>query len=308
MPCVAIVQAAPTPFDLDATLKRALQGIDDAADAGADIAVFGETWLGTYSVWIDAWPEFGMWDRPKVAKLHARYRHGSITVPGPQTEQIGAAAAARGLTVVIGASERVEAGPGRGTLYNALLTFDETGALVNHHRKLVPTHAERLVWGPGDATGLRAAATNAGRVGGLVCWEHWMPLARQAMHESGEDVHVAVWPSVNRVHQLASRHYAFEGRCFVAAAGSILHRDALDRSLVDEFVDVDPTGFLLRGGSVIYGPDGEPMNDPVFDEECIIVKTLDLERVHEASLTLDVTGHYHRPDVLRLEVERRRPK
>jgi predicted amidohydrolase len=139
----------------------------------------------------------------------------SVAVPGPTLDALGAMARASEITLVVGVTERVEGGPGRGTLYNSLLTLGPDGRLLNHHRKLVPTYTERLVWGTGDAEGLRAVDTPAGRVGGLVCWEHWMPLARQAMHESGEDVHVAVWPTAHEMHQVASRQYAFEGRCFV---------------------------------------------------------------------------------------------
>ena len=133
--------------------------------------------------------------------------------------------------MVVGVSERVSAGPGRGTLYNSLLTIGPDGQLLNHHRKLVPTYTERMVWGNGDADGLQAVDTPAGRVSGLVCWEHWMPLARQALHDSGEDIHVAVWPTVHDRHQLASRQYAFEGRCFVLAAGSVMRASSLPPEL-----------------------------------------------------------------------------
>jgi predicted amidohydrolase len=161
------------------------------------------------------------------------------------------------------------------------------------------------VWGPGDGAGLEARQTRVGRVGGLICWEHWMPLARQALHDSGEDIHVAQWPTVNDAHQLASRHYAFEGRCFVLAAGSLLHVDALGE-LGDDLVDVPEDGLLLRGGSAIYGPDGATLAEPVFDREAVVVADLDFEAIARNSMTLDVAGHYHRPDVFRLEVQRTR--
>ena len=132
---------------------------------------------------------------------------------------------------MMGVSERVDSGPGNGTLYNSLLTFDADGRLVNHHRKLVPTFTERLVWGQGGAEGLRSVDTAIGRIGGLVCWEHWMPLARQTLHVSGEWIHVAVWPTVHDMHQVASRHYAFEGRCFVLAAGQLMATSELPDDL-----------------------------------------------------------------------------
>ena len=151
--------------------------------------------------------------------------------PGPVTEALGAAARDAGVVLVIGVTERIDSGPSHGTLYNAALTFDADGRLANHHRKLVPTYTERMVWGLGDADGLTAVETKVGRVGALVCWEHWMPLARQAMHDSGEDIHVALWPTAHEMLQVASRHYAFEGRCFVLAAGSLMRASALPPEL-----------------------------------------------------------------------------
>jgi nitrilase len=207
--------------------------------------------------------------------------------------------------MVIGVSERVGVGPGRGTLYNSLLIIDSDGRLLNHHRKLVPTYTERMVWGNGDADGLTAVDTATGRVGGLVCWEHWMPLARQALHDSGEDIHVALWPTVHERHQLASRHYAFEGRCFVLAAGSVMRSSALPPELELDRTKLAPESpFVLRGGSAIIGPDGDYVVPPLWDRPGILVADLDLERVRRESMTLDVSGHYSRPDVLSLTVRR----
>jgi predicted amidohydrolase len=209
------------------------------------------------------------------------------------------------VTLVIGVSERVAAGPGRGTLYNSLLVISPDGQLLNHHRKLVPTYTERMVWGNGDADGLVAVDTPAGRVGGLVCWEHWMPLARQAVHDSGEDIHVAVWPMVHERHQLASRHYAFEGRCFVLAAGSVMRASSLPPELeVDRSRLAADSPFVLRGGSAIIGPDGEYLVPPLRDRPGVLVAELELERVRRESMTLDVSGHYSRPDCLSLTVKR----
>jgi predicted amidohydrolase len=203
------------------------------------------------------------------------------------------------VTMVVGVTERIESGPGRGTLYNALLTYGPDGTLLNHHRKLVPTYTERLVWGTGDTEGLKAVATPAGRVGGLVCWEHWMPLTRQALHNSGEDIHVAVWPTVHEMHQVASRHYAFEGRCFVLAAGSLMR----GRDLPQEFESTAaPDTFVLRGGSAIIAPNGAYVAEPVYERAEIITAELDLRRVREEQMTLDVAGHYSRPDAFNFAV------
>jgi predicted amidohydrolase len=162
-----------------------------------------------------------------------------------------------------------------------------------------------MVWGTGDADGVHGADTPAGRVGGLICWEHWMPLARQALHESGEDIHAALWPTVFDRHQLASRQYAFEGRCFVLAAGSLMRAASLPAGL-DPHPDrvSSPDQWVLRGGSAIIAPDGEYVARPVFDEPALLVADLDLARVREESMTLDVGGHYARPDCLELRVRR----
>jgi predicted amidohydrolase len=162
----------------------------------------------------------------------------------------------------------------------------------------MPTYSERLIWGAGDVEGLRAVDTPSGRVSALVCWEHWMPLARQALHESGEDVHVAVWPTVHDLHQVASRQYAFEGRCFVLASGAMMRASSLPPELEPHPEKV--TGgedWVLRGGSAIIGPDGKYIVDPVYDEPRLLLAELDLRRLSEERMTLDVTGHYHRPEM-----------
>lgn len=299
---VALVQAAAVPFDVEASLERVRLSVAEAAGRGATLVAFGETWLTGYPAWIDCWPRLGLWDDPDVKAIHARFRRAAITVPGPHADALGRIAAEHGVVLAMGVNERVDAGPGHGTLYNTLLVFDADGRLCVHHRKLVPTHTERLVWGPGDAHGLRVAATAAGRVGGLVCWEHWMPLARQALHEQDELVHVAQWPTVKPMAQVASRHYAFEGRCFVLAVGGLLHRDALPPTLADALVGVPDDGLLLRGGSGIVGPDGAWIIEPVLEREEVIVADLDPSRRDEEAMALDVTGHYARPELLSLTV------
>ena len=154
------------------------------------------------------------------------------------------------------------------------------------------------MWGAGDVEGLRSVDTPVGRLSALVCWEHWMPLARQALHESGEDVHVAVWPTVHDLHQVASRQYAFEGRCFVLASGALMRASQLPPELEPHPDRVaGPDQWVLRGGSAIIGPDGRYMVEPVYDEARIVLAELDLRRASEESMTLDVTGHYHRSEL-----------
>jgi predicted amidohydrolase len=303
---VAIVQAE-VASDLEHGIERTRTLTRNAARDGAALVVFPETWLPGYPAWLDVCRDVALWDHGPVKRVFARMAENSVVVGGDSGRALTEIAREYRVTLVIGITERVEADVGRGTLYNALLTFGPDGALLNHHRKLVPTYTERMVWGPGDAQGLGAVDTPAGRVGGLICWEHWMPLARQAMHESGEDIHVAVWPTAHEMHQVASRQYAFEGRCFVLAAGSLMRASALPAELEphpDRVSSADQ--FVLRGGSAIIGPDGGYLAGPVYDDTCTLHAEIDLRRVREESMSLDVAGHYHRPDCLELVVTRRR--
>jgi nitrilase len=290
---VAVVQAEIAP-DFAAGLERTRSLARQAAADGAQLIAFPETWLPGYPAWLDVCRDAALWDHQPVKAEYARMADNSIVVAGESGRALSAIAREAEVTLVVGAIERVENGPGRGTLYNVLLTYTPDGALANHHRKLMPTFTERMVWGTGDTNGLTAVDTPAGRVGGMICWEHWMPLARQAMHDSGEDIHVAAWPTVHELHQVASRHYAFEGRCFVLAAGSLMRMSALPRGFD---VHPDKSGeWALKGGSTIIGPDGRTIMGPVFERADTLIADIDLSRVKEESMTLDVSGHYARPD------------
>lgn len=284
--------------DLDAGLVLTHDKAMQAAAQGARLIVFPETWIPGYPAWLDLCRDAALWDHAPVREVFSRLAENSVAVPGPEFERLANTAREAQATLVLGISERVARGPGRGTLYNSLLTIDQDGRLLNHHRKMMPTYTERLVWGAGDVEGLRAVDTPAGRVGALVCWEHWMPLARQALHESGEDVHVAVWPTVHEMHQVASRQYAFEGRCYVLASGALMRANRLPHELETYPGRVsDAEQWVLRGGSAIIGPDGSYVCGPVFDEETILLADLDLRQNRAESMTLDVTGHYHRPEL-----------
>ena len=300
----AIVQAF-VPHTLAAGLAIAADRVADAAARGATLVAFPETWLPGYPVWLDVCRDVALWDHAPVKAVYRQLADESVAVPSDATRTLGEIARSNAVTLVIGVSERVDEGPGRGTLYNAILTFGPDGALLNHHRKLMPTYTERMVWGTGDADGIRAVTSGDARIGSLVCWEPWMPLARQALHESGEDVHAALWPTVHEMLQVASRHYAFEGRCFVLAAGSLMRAADLPPDLEPHASKVSSAEqFVLRGGSAIIAPDGTYVAGPLFEEEGTLVADLDLARVREESMTLDVGGHYHRPELLALSVQR----
>jgi predicted amidohydrolase len=302
----AVVQAEVAQ-DLTSGLASAEQHVAEAAARGASIVVFPETWLPGYPKWLDWCRDTALWDHPPVKTVYRRMAEESVAVPGDAARALARMARTHQVTLVMGVCERVDEGVGRGTLYNSILTFGREGALLNHHRKLMPTYTERLVWGAGDAEGLRSVEISEGgpRVGALVCWEHWMPLARQALHEAGEDVHAALWPTVHEMHQVASRQYAFEGRCFVLAAGSLMRASALPRELEPHPAKAtSPDQWMLHGGSAIIAPDGSYVAGPIFDEPALLVADLDLRRVREERMTLDVTGHYSRSELLGLTVRR----
>ncbi|MGN6742720.1 MAG: carbon-nitrogen hydrolase family protein [Amnibacterium sp.] len=300
---VAVVQRPPALLDLEATLARAVDAIGEAADA--DLVVFPETWVTGYPAWV-----FGMagWGDPEAKRWYGRLLRESPVVGaaddrGDDLAPVRDAAERHRSTVVIGVNERVG-----GTLHNSLVTIGPDGRVLNLHRKLVPTHTERIVWGQGDGAGLRAVDTPAGRVGGLVCWEHWMPLARQALHADGEQIHVAAWPDTPEIHELAARTYAREGGCFVISAAPFLTTDDVPDELREAYragvgPDAPEHGVLFDGGSSIAAPDGGWLVPPVRGRAELIVAELDLDAVDEAHTDLDVAGHYSRPDVLTLRID-----
>ena len=298
---VAIAQVAPAFLDLGRSLERAAAAIGEAAANGASLVVFGETWLPGYPVWADA----GLaWDDDATKAMFARLHANALEIPGPDLDVLAGAAREHGVCVAIGVNER-DARYSRGTLYNTLLYLSDRGEILGAHRKLVPTHSERVIWGMGDGSTLHVVDSPIGRIGGLICWEHWMPLARFAMHAKGEQIHVAAWPDTPEEHHLASRSYAFEGRCYVICAGQVLPLSAVPEDLpVYERIAAmaDDAGLIFTGGSGVIGPDGAWVAGPV-DGETIVYADIDLGRITEEHQALDAAGHYHRPDVFHVLVD-----
>ncbi len=308
---VAIIQHPPTYMNLASSIEKAKAFIKEAAGHGAGLIVFPETWLPGYPVWLDYAPNAGIWDHPPAKALFRLLAENSPQLDAPEIKALIELAGQLNVHVVMGMHERLG-----GTLYNTMLFISNDGNTVLPHRKLMPTYTERLVWGRGDGSTLPVLDTDFGKLSGLICWEHWMPLARAAMHAKHETVHIAQWPMVKGLHQIASRHYAFEGQCFVVAAGCMLSKqEALDgitshaggdeaATLVEE-IPVEDNELLLRGGSAVIAPDVSYLSEPMYDQAGIIYADIDPAIIPEGHLFLDTNGHYSRPDVFRLEVDDR---
>jgi nitrilase len=309
---VAIVQHPPVFLNLEESLIKACALIEEAAEQGVKVVAFPETWLPGYPVWLDSASNAALWDHPPSKALFRLLFENAMSVPGRHLDRLLEVASTTGSYLVMGVHERQG-----GTLYNTTLYIDRDGQGFKLHRKLVPTYTERLVWGRGDGSTLSVLDTDYGVLGGLICWEHWMPLARAAMQAKYETIHVAQWPSVQDLHQLASRHYAFEGGCFVLAAGCVLSRaDVLEgyRSLglpddagieILKAIPGQDDDLMMSGGSAVIGPDAGYLAGPVFDEAGIVYAEIRPEHITERHLVLDTSGHYARPDVFHLEVNDR---
>ncbi|MEC7754935.1 MAG: carbon-nitrogen hydrolase family protein [Bacteroidota bacterium] len=304
---IGIVQSAPSYLNVEESMRKVEKLLREASEKGAQLVTFGETWFTGYPAWIDYCDEYAKWDFKPTKEVFAKTYENSLDVKGKEVATIGQWAKELGLVIVMGINEKVTSGPGNGTIYNSLLTWNEHGELVNHHRKLMPTYTERLIYGHGDGHGLKAVETQVGRIGGLICWEHWMPLTRQTMHNSGEHIHVAVWPKVHEMLQIATRSYAFEGRCFAVGVGQIMRVKDIPAELTLPLeLQNKPDHMLLNGGSCIVGPDGHYVMEPIWDKEGVFVQEVNLTRCYEERMALDVTGHYQRNDVFELKTNTKR--
>jgi nitrilase len=295
---VACAQLEPVVLDRDATIEKLAAGAAEIAAKGARLAVFPEAFVPAYpsSTWAKA---LAGWAEEGAKEAFALLARESIEIPGPAERRLGEIAREHELWLVTGVTERDPARPG--TLYNTLLYHGPDGQLALKHRKLVPTNHERLVWGPGDGGGLEALETPIGRIGGLICWENYMPLARFALYESGVELYVASTADDSEAWQSTLVHIARESRAFVISPSHFQRAS----SYPDDF----PLRRLLeglevigRGGSAILGPDGSYLAGPLWDDEGILYAELDPQRLAEERQRFDAVGHYHRPDVLRLDV------
>ena len=295
---VACVQAEPVVLDREATLDKLERLTGEAVGEGAQLIVFPEAFLPAYpsSIWARA---FAGWAESGAKETFALLARESVTVPGPAEARIGAAAREHGVWIVTGVTELDPERPS--TLYNTLLYHAPDGTLVERHRKLVPTNHERLVWGQGDGRGLRALPTPLGRLGGLICWENYMPLARFSLYESGVEIYLAPTADDGDAWQPTLVHIARESRAFVVSPAHFQRASAYPADFPLAAL-IDGVGTIGRGGSAILGPDGAYLAGPLYDEEGILYGDLDPSRLWEERQRFDVAGHYHRPDVLGLTV------
>lgn len=293
---VAAIQAAPVFLDCDATVEKACRLIDKAAERGARIMVFPETFIPGYPFWPrdNSGPA-----RAPILKAFVRYFRNSVAIPSPQTDAMCAAAKRANAYVVMGLSERdSEYG---GSLYNTMLFIGPDGQILGKHRKLVPTYGERCIWGMGDGSTLQVFPTEYGKLGGLVCYEHHMVLTRYALMAMGERIHAAVWPAhryLKNIVDAACRQYAFEGQVFVITASSYMNA-----GMVPDWFELKEASYWdAAGGSGIIGPLGNYLAGPTYDKEEILVAELDFEQIIQAKSIVDSVGHYSRWDVLSLNL------
>src|SRR5215210_697954 len=295
---VACAQLEPVIFDRDATIEKLAGAAADIAANGSRLAVFPEAFVPAYpsSAWAKA---LACWAEEGAKEAFALLAREAVEIPGPAERRLGEIAREHELWLVTGVTERDPERPG--TLYNTLLYHGPDGALALSHRKLVPTNHERLVWGPGDGGGLEAVATPLGRIGGLICWENYMPLARFALYESGVELYIASTADDSEAWQSTLVHIARESRAFVISPSHFQRASSYpdDFPLARLLEGIDVIG---RGGSAVLGPDGSYLAGPLWDEEGILYAELDPERVAEERQRFDAVGHYHRPDVLGFEL------
>lgn len=301
----AIVQDSPLPLAIDAGIERAVGHVKQAVEMGAKLIAFGESFLGGYPAWLEHVAAPTLWEHPGTRELHAMLLDQAIRPNDPRFQQLQWVVDISGVAVSIGGYGRV-----RQSLFNTQFLF-RPKAPVLLHRKLLPTPAERMLMGSGDGSTLELHEAPWGKVGQLASNEHWMPFARAVMHHAGESAHVAAWPTVKDISLLASCHYAYEGRCFVLAAGTLQTRqDVLEGYFAaggkgpgGELIQRLPT-VLQQGGSAIIAPDGVVIAH-AHEDATILTADMDLDEVAEGLATMDTDGQHARPDVFELRVDRR---
>ena len=302
---VALAQISPVWLDKKQTIQKIKNTIEDASKEKAELIVFGEALLPGYPFWIGL-TNGAAWNSSVQKEIHAHYVQNSITIEKGELDTICKLAKEHHMAIYIGIIERAQNRGGH-SIYASLVYINQDGVIKSVHRKLQPTYDERLTWAPGDGHGLQVHPLKNFTIGGLNCWENWMPLPRAALYGQGEDLHVAVWPGSDHNTKDITRFIARESRSFVISVSSLMQKSNFPKETphFDKIIKNAPNT-LVNGGSCIAGPDGEWILEPVINKEGIFYETLDFSKVLEERQNFDVVGHYSRPDITKLHVNRDR--
>lgn len=300
---LAIVQKSPVFLDREKSIARAVDSVGEAATEGADLVIFTETFIPGYPTWVWRLRPGGDWNLSET--LHERLLANAVNLDSDDLAPLYEAASQHRVTIVCGIEER-DSKLSQATLYNTVIIIGADGTLLNKHRKLMPTNPERMVWGFGDASGLKAVDTPAGRVGTLLCWENYMPLARYALYAQGVEIYIAPTYDSGDGWIGSLQHIAREGRCWVVGCGNLMQ----GRDFPDDFPEKsrlypDEDEWVNPGDSIVIAPGGEIVAGPLRKEAGILYCDIDLEKVAIAKRALDVVGHYSRPDIFKLHVNTR---
>jgi nitrilase len=295
---VAVIQMSPVFLDKSASWKKLMAMILEAIEQGASVITWGETLIPGYPVWMGL-TDSARWDNPDQKRAYSTYVRESVSLDGPIVDEMRSICSEHGVMLMGGILEA-----GGSSVYATLLTIGFEGEILGRHRKIKPTFDERMIWADGDTEGLRTYETPEGRIGGLNCWENWIPLTRAALHQEGEMIHVAVWPGSFSLTKDITRFMALEGRSWILSACGVYRGEDFGHLSVDDFPmkdEVMKAGGIHSGGSLIANPIGEIIAGPLPDyEEGILYADVDRRTVLEERQNFDHSGHYSRPDLLRL--------
>lgn len=302
---VALAQISPVWLNKNATIDKIKTTIAKAGKEKAELVVFGEALLPGYPFWL-ALTDGAKWDLKVNKEIHAHYVRNAIQIEAGELDGICKLAKDYSIAVYLGIMERAKNRGGH-SIYCSLVYINQEGEIKSVHRKLQPTYDERLTWAPGDGNGLKVHPLKQFTVGGLNCWENWMPLPRTALYGQGENLHIAVWPGSEHNTKEITRFIARESRSYVISVASLMAKTDFpkDTPHFERLVSAAPE-VMANGGSCIAGPDGEWIVEPVLHKEGLIYQDLDFNRVYEERQNFDVVGHYSRPDVTKLTVNRER--
>lgn len=302
---VALAQIAPVWLNKKKTLDKIKEAMLQAAKEKAQLLVFGEGLLPGYPFWL-ALTDGAQWDLKINKSLHAHYAQNAVNIEDGDIEELCVLAKEHTMAVYVGVIERATNRGGH-SLYCSLVYINEQGVICSVHRKLQPTYDERLTWAPGDGNGLQVHPLEGFTVGGLNCWENWMPLPRAALYGMGENVHCAVWPGSDHNTKDITRFIARESRSYVISVSSLMHKTNFpkDTPYIDELLAAAPEQ-LANGGSCVANPDGSWLLEPQLHTEGVFHAEIQLDRVYEERQNFDPVGHYSRPDVTQLHLNRER--